>query len=147
MFGMDKAGGEFVAELLKGTETVLLVEDEQVVRALVSVSLTRNGYVVVEAANGMDALDIVAQSHTGIDLLLTDVMMPKMNGKELAEELKSLFPQIAVLFMSGYASNVIFQKGIAIEGTNFIQKPFIPEQLLVAVRKALNQPSNTATTP
>jgi PAS domain S-box-containing protein len=122
-----------------GTETVLLVEDEDVLRPLFRRMLQDKGYQVLEARNGSDALQI-ASSHAGpIHLLLTDVVLPQMNGREVAERLTALRPGLRVLFMSGYASEKVFRHGVVEEGTAFLQKPFREETLARKVREVLDR--------
>jgi two-component system cell cycle sensor histidine kinase/response regulator CckA len=124
---------------VKGKETILLAEDELVVRTLVSECLAKNGYHVIEATQGSEALDKAKERRGLIDLLLTDIVMPEMNGKELADALTAEFPKISVLFMSGYAGKAMLRQGVSLDGADFIQKPFVPDQLLLAVRKVLDQ--------
>jgi CheY-like chemotaxis protein len=124
---------------LPGTETVLLVEDEPMVRTLVSQILRDQGYLVLQAANGVEALSVAQDYRDGqIDLLLSDVVMPQMGGKELAERLLTMLPQIKVLFMSGYTQGSPFY----VDGLGFqaelIQKPFPPHVLLMKVRETLS---------
>ena len=105
-------------------ETVLLVENEEIVRVPAGRILSRSGYTVIEAANARDALEI-ARRHPGtIDLLLTDVVMPGPSGKELAMNVLAQRPATKVLFMSGYSENVIVHHGVIDEGVNLIEKPF-----------------------
>jgi two-component system, cell cycle sensor histidine kinase and response regulator CckA len=123
---------------LWGTEIVLLVEDEPIVLNLISHVLRQQGYTVLEAANGVEALS-VAQEHTGghIHLVLTDVVMPQMGGKELVERLLKMFPDIKVLLMSGYmqgSASYIEALGSEVE---LIQKPFTPNVLLMKVREVM----------
>jgi PAS domain S-box-containing protein len=127
-------------QIPRGTETVLLVEDEPVVRALAARMLRRQGYTVLEAANGMEALDIVRQ-HTSvpIDLLLTDMIMPKLGGYELAEQLRQRMSGIPVLFMSGYTDNALIQHGLLDSSVTFIQKPFTLLSLARSVRALLDR--------
>ena len=128
-------------ELPRGTETVLLVEDESSVRRLVAEVLSRQGYTVLEAITGEDALR-VAQEHQGeeIDLLLTDVVMPQMGGKELADRLWSRFPEIEVIFMSGYSGESVERHGVSDTGIHFLPKPFTPETVAKKVRETLSAP-------
>lgn len=138
--GMPLHGGES-GYLPRGRETVLLVEDEPGVRGLTGRVLSRQGYRVLEASNGEEALR-VAREHAGepIDLLVTDVVMPLMGGKTLAERLKAMHPGIRVLYMSGYTDNVVVHHGILDRGVAFLQKPFGPEALARKVREMLDAP-------
>jgi PAS domain S-box-containing protein len=121
----------------EGHETVLIVEDNESVRKLVEKALKIKGYRVLEASDPKEAIEICRAFTGPIDLLLTDVIMPGMNGKELAESLRSQRPSIKVLFMSGYAQNIIMQKEILPADIHFIQKPFSLESLARKVREAL----------
>ncbi len=127
-------------ELPKGDETVLLVEDEPLVRDLAHRLLCQQGYTVLQATNGEEALR-VAQDHGGdkIHLLLTDVVMPQMGGKELADQLKLLIPEIKILYTSGYTDNAIVHHGVLDPGTHFLQKPFSPKTLSHKVREVLDR--------
>jgi len=133
-----------VRRLSGGGETILLVEDEPAVRELAVKVLRRQGYLVLEAANGKEALQL-AQAHQGqIHLLLTDVIMPNMNGKTLAEAVTKLYPQTKILFSSGYTDNVMMQFDLMNSEVMFISKPFSPTTLTHKVREALNHyPSQT----
>jgi len=123
-----------------GTETVLLVEDEDEIRRLARELLTEYGYTVFEARDGSEAL-LIAERHTGpIHLLLTDVIMPRMNGRALAERLAPLRPEMKVLYMSGYTDTAIVHHGRLDAETEFIPKPFMPEDLALKVRSALDAP-------
>jgi CheY-like chemotaxis protein len=121
-----------------GSETVLLVEDEESVRNLALKMLKRFGYQVLTAKDGQEATKIFERHGRPIDLLLTDVVMPRMSGKELAERLEALQPGIKVLFMSGYTDNAIVHQGILDKELAFIQKPFTPEDLVRKVREVLD---------
>jgi two-component system cell cycle sensor histidine kinase/response regulator CckA len=131
---------ETTGPLLQGKETILLVEDEASVRSFAARVLHGHGYTLLEAVNGDEALRL-AQEHAGeeIHLLLTDVVMPKMGGKELADRLKILWPDIRVLFTSGYTDNAIVQHGVLNPGIHFLQKPFSPEALARKVREVLER--------
>ena len=124
----------------EGTETILLVEDDEVVRKLVSEVLDNEGYRLLEAANGVEALSICAQYEERIHLLLTDVIMPEMSGRELANRLAAVRPEVKVLYMSGYPDDVIVHHGVLDEGTAFIQKPFAADVLARQVRDVLDSP-------
>jgi CheY-like chemotaxis protein len=120
-----------------GTETILLVEDEDIVRIFVRTILSENGYTVLEASNGNDALAL-ARTYIGpIHMLLTDLIMPKMSGTELKDQLFVIRPDIRPMFMSGYTDESISHQGILNSGTAFIEKPFSPEALFRKVREVL----------
>jgi two-component system cell cycle sensor histidine kinase/response regulator CckA len=125
-------------------ETVLVVEDEESVRNLVKCILSRAGYTVLTAANGVEALTVCERQQGAVDLVLTDVVMPEMNGKELSDNLKRLYPNLRVLYMSGYTKEVFLDRGILDRGTHFIGKPFSPADLNCMVRQVLDgeRPSN-----
>ena len=126
-------------EVLRGTETVLLVEDEEMVRKLANQILATHGYQVLQAANGGAAV-LTCERHLGpIHLLLTDVIMPEMSGPDLAEQLHRQRSGMRVLFMSGYTDDAIVHHGVLEEGANFIQKPFGPDALATKVRNVLDQ--------
>jgi signal transduction histidine kinase/CheY-like chemotaxis protein len=123
---------------LNGSETILLVEDDDAVRALALTILQRYGYQVLAAANGRDALG-AAQSHTGvIDMLLTDVVMPHVSGPELADAMRTRFPQIKILFMSGYTDDAVVRHGLLNAEVAFIQKPYTPIGLARKIRQVLD---------
>jgi CheY-like chemotaxis protein len=117
--------------------TVLLVEDEPGVRAVVRRMLTRGGYTVLEASNGREALEIADGAGGRLDVVVTDVVMPELGGRAFAERLARLHPQVRVLFMSGYTDDEILRRGLAVPGAAFLEKPFSAERLLAAVRAAL----------
>ena len=121
----------------EGTETVLLVEDENAVRVLVRRVLDRMGYTVLEAEDGPGALRVMEQRGAPVDLLLTDVIMPGMSGRQLADRLLEAQPDLKVLFMSGYTDEAISQHGVLAEGVSFLEKPFTPDLLLQRVREVL----------
>jgi CheY-like chemotaxis protein len=124
-------------ELPRGSETVLLAEDSESLRELDHELLEALGYTVLEAAHGAETLDIAEQYRKPIHLLLTDVVMPGMSGRELAERLAIMRPEVKVLYMSGYTDNVIVQHGILKPGTAFLQKPFTREDLAKKLREVL----------
>lgn len=123
-----------------GSETVLVVEDQPELRKLTADVLKTNGYRVIEASNGEEALDAASQYQGAIHLLLTDVVMPVMEGRELAERLKLLRPEIRVLYMSGYSENSIAHGGVIESGLAYIPKPFTLDALTATVRAALDAP-------
>ena len=122
----------------RGVETVLLVEDEERVRELVKEVLLKQGYTVITARDGKDALAAAERETRQIELLLTDVVMPKMSGRELAEILVSMRTSLKVLYMSGYTDNAMLHKGTLDIETKFIQKPFTPDALARKVREVLD---------
>jgi len=124
---------------LNGSETVFIVEDDDRVRNLARKVLERYGYSVLEAENGEDALRVNEEYEGQIDLMLTDVVMPKMSGRETAERLQPLYPQMKVIYMSGYTDNAIVHHGVLAEGLNFLEKPFTPEGLARKVREVLDR--------
>ena len=122
-----------------GTETILLVEDEDGVRELARDILRSSGYTVLEGRNGAEGL-LLGERHQGaLDLLLTDVVMPRMSGRELAERMVSLRPELSVLYMSGYTDDAVIRHGVLGSDTAFLQKPFTPAALVQRVRETLDQ--------
>ena len=127
-----------LAPLPKGHETILLVEDEPGILQITSLLLETQGYTPLTAGTPGEAMRL-AHEHAGeIDLLMTDVIMPEMNGKDLVDKLRSLNPQLRCLYMSGYPADVITQHGVLDEGVHFIQKPFRLSDLAASVRKCLD---------
>ena len=122
---------------LRGSETILLVEDEQVVRTLVQEMLERNGYRVVAAESPAHALELAGAHDGEMDLLLTDVVMPGMSGRDLADLLVAERPELRVLYASGYTRDAISSQGVLDAGTAFLEKPFTSAALGRAVRDVL----------
>ena len=121
-----------------GTETVLVVEDEPGVRAVILRTLREQGYTVLEARHGLEALHLGTQPLVKIHLLLTDVVMPQVSGREVAENLTRIHPELRVLYMSGYTDDAVVRHGILVEGNFFLQKPFTPYTLAHKVREVLD---------
>ena len=127
-----------------GSETILLVEDQDRVRAVARATLARNGYVVLQAGNGEEAIRVAAAHGSPIDLLVTDVVMPGMNGRDLARALVGQQPNLRVLFTSGYTDHAIVRDGVIEPGLHFLPKPFSPGGLLREVRLTLDAPRSAA---
>lgn len=135
----DLAVEEDVPEALTGQETVLLTEDEDSVRMVATAALERRGYRVLAAADGESAIAISRAFPGRIDLLVTDVVMPGMNGRELAEQLEIMRSGMRVLFVSGYTDDAVLLKGVSLDERTFLQKPFTSLQLAKRVRVVLDQ--------
>jgi CheY-like chemotaxis protein len=133
--GKSHAGS---AGMPPGSETVLLVEDEEAVRSLTRNALRRCGYTLLEAGDGEEALRVAAQHGGRIDLLVTDVVMPRMGGRELSERLVELHPGARVLFLSGYTDDEVVRHGVQEDEVAFLQKPFTPSALAIMVRTVLD---------
>ena len=116
---------------------ILVVEDEQMLRSLISRLLRKNGYKVFEAADGQDAANFIEEYDSHVDLLITDVVMPRMNGRKLAEIASLKHDKIRILFMSGYADDTLMQHGVFDRSQSYIQKPFSAEALCLRVREIL----------
>jgi len=125
------------ADLSCGYGTILLVEDDEMVRRMARQILEISGYTVVEADNGARALQFCEEHDTHIDLVLTDVVMPQMGGRELVKRLARLLPEAKVLYMSGYTDDTIAPQGSLDQIAHFLQKPFAPDALLSKVREVL----------
>ncbi|MEZ4730140.1 MAG: response regulator [Caldilineaceae bacterium] len=123
----------------QGTETIFVVEDDEQIRALASFILQEQGYTVLVAANGAEALQIADEHPHPIDLLLTDVIMPGMSGRQLSNELTAVRPNLKVLFVSGYTRFEIAAYGVLDSGIAFLPKPYTPDLLAQRVRELLDQ--------
>jgi len=119
-------------------ETVLVVEDEAALREVTRRILARNGYQVITAVDGRDAIEVATSHPGGIDLLITDVVMPQMLGQEAAEQICALYPGAKVLFMSGYTEGVLDTRGVLEAGVKLIEKPFAEASLLAKVREVIS---------
>jgi two-component system, cell cycle sensor histidine kinase and response regulator CckA len=127
---------------ISGTETLLIVENEAAIRNLLQMALQKNGYRVLTAESGREALDLI-NAHSGpIHLLITDVMMPDIDGPELVRRLSTLRPDTRTLFMSGYMDDALGEQGVLPSNVNFIQKPFSPRTIAQRVREILDGTSS-----
>jgi CheY-like chemotaxis protein len=130
-----------IIQAVHGTQTILIAEDDEPVRQVVKNSLTHAGYTVLEAFNGVHALELLREHGDQVQLLITDVKMPQMNGRDLALQISGT---VHVLFISGYSQDVITDPEFLIDGVNLLTKPFTGSQLLQAVRKILSLPKTIA---
>ena len=121
-----------------GTETILLVEDEPTILRMTRMMLERKGYSVLPAATPGEAIDLAKTHADKIHLLMSDVVMPEMNGRDLAGQITALYPDIRLLFMSGYTADVIAHHGVLDDGVAFIQKPFSMADMTAKVRDVLD---------
>jgi PAS domain S-box-containing protein len=133
-----------VPSLLRGRETVLVVEDDAPVRVLTIRSLRKSGYRVLAASSGREALEVAAHEAGPIDLLITDLVMPGMGGREVARLLGAERPALRILFVSGYTRDSLTVEGVAGDGGSFLPKPFTPLQLFETVRRILDRPTEPA---
>lgn len=139
---MKESGGE--ANRPRRPETILLVEDERIVRQIAREILEMEDYHVLEAVNGKEAIEVCSHYDSPIDLVMTDVNMPQMGGQELVEKLRPLLPEVKVLYMSGYMEDVIADHGVLDQDIYFLGKPFNPDALLKKVRELLDSGSMKA---
>lgn len=130
---MDGSG-----ELPRGTEHILLVEDDELLRALERRILEQQGYTVVSARDGIEAIALAGQGHLRIDLLVTDVVMPGMIGPDVAVTLRSRWPRLRVLYISGFTGGALDSQSAAGERVDLLPKPFTPDELAHRVREALD---------
>ena len=140
---VDEVGESRTAQLespstLSGSENIMLVEDDESVRNLTRLVLEEQGYTVLAAESGAKALEAFGPLATAIDLVVTDVIMPQMNGAELVTRLQEMHPQVKVLYVSGYTEEATIHRGVLLQGVDFLQKPFTPEGLARKVREVLN---------
>ncbi len=134
----DKKEQNFMGEA-GGSETVLIVEDDDLLRSFIRKTLGHHGYTVLEAENGEDALRVSREHQGPIELMITDVVMPRMSGQKIAERLQLLYPQMKVIYMSGYTGDAVIRHCVLAPGLNFIEKPFTPEILHRKVREVLDR--------
>jgi CheY-like chemotaxis protein len=138
-----------VSALPRGVETVLLVEDNDLLRQMATETLERHGYTVFGARDGVEALALIEryaeQERRAVHLLLTDVIMPKMSGRELAAQFQRRFPEVRVLYMSGYASDAIVHHGMLDPGIDLLQKPYTPLALIRRVQEVLGTSTRART--
>jgi two-component system, cell cycle sensor histidine kinase and response regulator CckA len=144
--GIIQLVGDAAGQLTQGghlfaVHQLCLQAPEQMVRELSREILEQKGYKVVVATNGKDGLGLCEELSDRIDLIITDVVMPEMSGRELAEKVAASRPETKVLYMSGYTDDAVVRHGILEEHTAFIQKPFLPDSFAVKVREALDQPT------
>ena len=130
---------ELEARPERGSETILVVEDEDIVRDLTVRLLKSLGYKVLEAVNGKEALALIDQYKNPIQLVLTDVVMPQMGGPELAERLQKIRPTVKLLYTSGFTESAVLERGVALGKVRLIQKPYSREILAQRVREALDE--------
>jgi DNA-binding response OmpR family regulator len=121
-----------------GTETLLVAEDDEIVRNYITSALTQFGYSVIQAENGEDAVRKFMANRGAIKLVLLDVMMPKKNGKEVYDKIRIFEPDIKVVFLSGYSTDIMNKKGLLEKGLNFLHKPIPMHELLRKVREILD---------
>ncbi|GAB6183640.1 response regulator [Thermodesulfovibrio hydrogeniphilus] len=126
-----------IEELAGGGETVLLVEDEPAILDMITIMLQSMGYNVIAAGNPKEAIKLAKERKGKIDLVITDVIMPEMNGRDLVDRIKSLYPDIKCLFMSGYPADVISKQGILEKGMHFIEKPFSLDDFSAKLKEIL----------
>jgi CheY-like chemotaxis protein len=136
---MDKGECKEVIPPKRGSETILIAEDNDDVRTLTKQVLSQFGYEVIEAVDGEDAVNQLKKYKDIIRLVVIDVIMPKKSGKEVYDEIRKIIPGIKVLFTSGYTSDIINKKGILEEGVDFISKPLTPYDLLCRIREIIDK--------
>jgi two-component system cell cycle sensor histidine kinase/response regulator CckA len=135
---MEKDDKDVVEQEPRPKQTILVVEDEPTLRALVRKVLERVGYEVVEAPSGLAALELWNQKHPHVDLLLTDMIMPDgISGRQLGEKLKAENPKLKVIYTTGYSADLLGNDFVLKEGLNFLQKPYPPHKLVQTVRNGL----------
>ncbi len=133
----ESVAAEISDKELGGVETILVVEDDDAVRKMTCTFLTIKGYSVLEARNASEAMNIAARECDCIDLLLTDVVMPGIKGRELVAQISQIYDDLPVLYMSAYTEDAAINNGILDPGTAFIEKPFGPDELTLKIREVL----------
>jgi CheY-like chemotaxis protein len=136
----EPAVGPSTARLPRGSETILLVDDDEGVRTVSRRILQRAGYTVLSAPDGVEAMRMVAESADRVDLLVTDVVMPGLGGRDLVTHVRERHPELRVLFVSGYTEEGVRKQGVLQPGTEFLEKPFTAERLAQKVREVLDSP-------
>lgn len=139
LMNIEEAGAAALTDAARGTETVLVAEDDADVRKLTKAVLEGAGYTVIEAVDGENVIRLFAEHKDEIELVLIDVIMPKANGKAVSEAIRKMRPRVKIIFTSGYTADIIHKKGILEEGAHFIAKPILPNALLDRVRKTLDK--------
>jgi CheY-like chemotaxis protein len=135
---MEKDNKGVVEPEPQAKQTILVVEDEPTLRALVRKVLERVGFEVVEAPTGLAALELWNEKHPHVDLLLTDMIMPDgISGRQLAEKLKAENPKLKVIYTTGYSADLLGSEIVLVDGLNFLQKPYPPQKLVQTVRNGL----------
>jgi PAS domain S-box-containing protein len=129
------------ADALRGSETILLVDDEDAIRRLLTETLSMGGYTVLEARHGADALDVCARYDGPIHVMVTDVVMPQMSGQELVQRVRPVRPDMKVVYVSGYTDIPITQRGVIEGDSAFLPKPFMPHALTRKIREVLDRPA------
>lgn len=125
-------------EVEKTLVTILVADDDEVIRSFIKTLLEKSGYKVIEAIDGEDAIDKFREYKDDIQLLIIDVIMPKINGEEVYQEIKKVKSDIMAIFTSGYDEDFLYHKGVLEEGKELILKPFLPKELLIKVKDILN---------
>jgi PAS domain S-box-containing protein len=137
--GIETASTDARKDSVGGDESILIVEDEEQIRKLAKLILNGQGYSIVEASNGTEAISMIEEAgYPPIDCLVTDVIMPEMGGKELSEKLLEKYPKVKTLYISGYERDSISHHGVLEKGTHFLEKPFSPQELISKIREMLD---------
>jgi CheY-like chemotaxis protein len=123
----------------RGGERILLVEDDEAVRRVAARALRKANYDVLLASDGIEALQLISDDTLGVSAIITDVVMPRMGGGDLAEGVRAIFPEARILFTSGYTNDALSRNGFVESGVSFLQKPYAVEDLLVATRRLLDR--------